>query len=70
MKKLLFITSVIAAASAQAAVIGLLIGYETFVTDKGLTAWKCTYNLSETNAGSARRTIVSSVMCPAKVLFN
>jgi hypothetical protein len=69
LKKLVAVALLAAATSAHAVVIGVLIGYETFVTDKGVQAWKCTYNLNEHDAGAARRTIVSYVMCPAEMHF-
>lgn len=69
LKKLIAVALLVAATSANAGIVGVLIGYETFVTDKGVQAWRCTYNLNEHDAGAARKTIVSYVMCPAEMYF-
>ncbi|MDO8788214.1 MAG: hypothetical protein Q7J42_09130 [Sulfuritalea sp.] len=70
MKKPLALALFVAASCAQAAVIGLLINYESIVVENGTAAWKCTYNLSATNANAERRTIISKTMCPARMRFD
>ena len=70
MKRLMAIALLVAATSSHASIIGLLISYEYIVTDRGVPAWKCTYNLNEHNSGADRRTIISSIMCPAEMLFD
>jgi hypothetical protein len=54
----------LAAASASAAILGVLVHSEIITTVTGQMAWRCTYNVAGQNT-----TIILKQMCPPSLQF-